>query len=425
MSYTDDAVRAKLSALNETQESIVSVAQWVLFHWRYADRTAQLWFQRLRDSGAPKRLNLVYLANEVVQQSKTRRKDDFHSAFSPIIAEALKVAYKATSPEVQSKLRRVVEVWRARHIFDLPIQETIESQIDELDKERSSNRKPMLGGPLFSNNAAPAPPELEHITIRQVALSKASLSVSSSLSSANTEYEKILGSGQVSASLPVRAAQLSGLLRSLASAENLVNESLKARNTLVEGLQELLEQNRTKAEQERDQIDDVRKRKEKVEQDKNGVEDAIMQGLSSVNVQGTVQEEDIEGPSLLEEDGDHSQWQEPSRPDVEPLTPPPQESTTPPFDPLEPQLPSVVQSASPEPLISQKADSADAFLNSRPLTADPRRAKTRLHYDSSTAKNGIAPNIKRRKTSHDEEFGGFGNANALEGLDDEVVGMLG
>lgn len=53
MAYTDDAVLAKLSALNETQESIVSylqafgtnldpnlsqvtVAQWVMFH-RYAN----------------------------------------------------------------------------------------------------------------------------------------------------------------------------------------------------------------------------------------------------------------------------------------------------------------------------------------------------------------------------------------------------
>ena len=32
MAFTDDAVLAKLSALNETQESIVTVAQWVLFH---------------------------------------------------------------------------------------------------------------------------------------------------------------------------------------------------------------------------------------------------------------------------------------------------------------------------------------------------------------------------------------------------------
>jgi hypothetical protein len=30
---------------------------------RHADRIVQLWFQRLKDVGAPKRLNLIYLAN--------------------------------------------------------------------------------------------------------------------------------------------------------------------------------------------------------------------------------------------------------------------------------------------------------------------------------------------------------------------------
>ncbi len=92
MSYTDDAVKTKLSALNETQESIVTVAQWIMFHRyadngashrgspvlfastgahcpfsrRYADRTAQLWLQRLKDAGLGKRLNLIYLANGMV-----------------------------------------------------------------------------------------------------------------------------------------------------------------------------------------------------------------------------------------------------------------------------------------------------------------------------------------------------------------------
>ena len=84
MAYTDDAVKAKLSALNETQESIVTVAQWVMFHRRYADRTATSWLQRVKDSGSNKRLNLVYLANEVAQQSKARKKDDFIVAFSPV-----------------------------------------------------------------------------------------------------------------------------------------------------------------------------------------------------------------------------------------------------------------------------------------------------------------------------------------------------
>ena len=32
MAFTDDGVKAKLSALNETQDSIVTVSQWIMFH---------------------------------------------------------------------------------------------------------------------------------------------------------------------------------------------------------------------------------------------------------------------------------------------------------------------------------------------------------------------------------------------------------
>ena len=32
MAYSEDSVRAKLSSLNDTQESIVTVAQWIMFH---------------------------------------------------------------------------------------------------------------------------------------------------------------------------------------------------------------------------------------------------------------------------------------------------------------------------------------------------------------------------------------------------------
>jgi len=97
---------------------------------RHADRTGSLWLQRLKDSGSNKRLNLIYLANEVAQQSKARKKDDFLIAFSPIIAEATATAFKSAGPDIQTKLRRVVEVWRQRLIFEPSIQDAIEARID-------------------------------------------------------------------------------------------------------------------------------------------------------------------------------------------------------------------------------------------------------------------------------------------------------
>jgi regulator of Ty1 transposition protein 103 len=40
MSYTDDAVNAKLSALHDDQVNIVTVSQWVMFHRYTHSRSA-------------------------------------------------------------------------------------------------------------------------------------------------------------------------------------------------------------------------------------------------------------------------------------------------------------------------------------------------------------------------------------------------
>jgi len=130
MSFSDETVKAKLSALNETQDSIVTVAQWVMFYRRHADRMAQLWLEKMRESNSSKKLNLIYLANEIMQQAKSRKKEDFLLAFMPVMAEATSLAYKGATQEVQLKVRRVVEVWRQRQILDEGIQKATEARID-------------------------------------------------------------------------------------------------------------------------------------------------------------------------------------------------------------------------------------------------------------------------------------------------------
>jgi len=136
MAFSDDAVKAKLSALNETQDSIVTVAQWVMFYRRHADRAIQIWFDRLKESNTSKKLILIYLANEIMQQAKVRLKDDFLNAFMPFISEATALAYKGAPQEVQIKIRRVVEVWRQRGILEPSTQDATETRIDGLSMMR-------------------------------------------------------------------------------------------------------------------------------------------------------------------------------------------------------------------------------------------------------------------------------------------------
>ncbi|KAI9931257.1 hypothetical protein ASPWEDRAFT_56077 [Aspergillus wentii DTO 134E9] len=403
MAYTDDAVKAKLSALNETQEGIVTVAQWVMFHRRHAERTGQLWLQKLRDSPAPKRLNLIYLANEVAQQSKARRKEDFLIAFSPIIAEATATAYKGASNDIQQKIRRVVEVWRQRAIFENPIQDAVEARIEEIDKSRSTGKKPPLGGSLFSNSSSSTPSELQPLVPLQVALSKAAMTSGASSTAANAEYDKMHDPNTPQPTPPVHAARLSQLLKALANAESSVSEVVKSRLALIDGLEKLLETNRSALSKEQSLTAQLSERKTGVESKKREVEDGIMRGLTVENL-----------PTA--HIGEFGAQAEPvARPEVEALTPPPVEAITPVGSPKhepqsvsEPQatagfaLPGIGQPNVPLPGTDLSAFSAT--LNE-------------LQHGSP---NGL--NAKKRKVDHGEEdYTKFAGGD----LDADVAELLG
>ncbi|KAE8350301.1 RNA polymerase II-binding domain-containing protein [Aspergillus coremiiformis] len=378
MAYTDDAVKAKLSALNETQEGIVTVAQWVMFHRRHAERTAQLWLQKLRDSPAPKRLNLIYLANEVAQQSRARRKEDFLIAFSPIIAEATATAYKGASNDIQQKLRRVVEVWRQRSIFEIPIQDAVEARVDEIDKSRSTGKKPPLGGSLFSSSSGSTPSELQPLVPLQVALSKTTVASGASATTANAEYDKMHDPNTPLPTPPVHAARLSQLLKALANAESSVSEVIKSRLALIDGLEKLLETNRSALSKEQTLTAQLSERRSETEAKKREVEDGIMRGLSAENSPAAnLGDTGVEGEPVL-------------RPEVEALTPPPVEALTPVGSP------------------KQEPQETDFVAQNHSHVLPTGFTLPGFGYPTEAAQNGLQddPNglhAKRRKVIHEEE----------------------
>jgi hypothetical protein len=62
------------------------------------------------------RLNLIYLANDVVQGSRVQGRD-FIEAFHKALPEAFKHMVKHSDDRVRQKLKKVVLVWRDRHVW--------------------------------------------------------------------------------------------------------------------------------------------------------------------------------------------------------------------------------------------------------------------------------------------------------------------
>ncbi|OBA20999.1 DUF618-domain-containing protein, partial [Metschnikowia bicuspidata var. bicuspidata NRRL YB-4993] len=124
MSFSPEIFRNKLDALQETQDSIVSLSQWVLFHHRHASHLCELWadYALQTSAGAPlkKKLSLLYLCNDVVQQARHKRKPEFIAGFAARLPAVLHALYGAVDEPVKPKVERLISVWNERSVFTKP-----------------------------------------------------------------------------------------------------------------------------------------------------------------------------------------------------------------------------------------------------------------------------------------------------------------
>ncbi|ODQ77468.1 hypothetical protein BABINDRAFT_163479 [Babjeviella inositovora NRRL Y-12698] len=134
MSYSSEILTNKLKHLNETQQSIVSISQWIVFHQRHAAKTAEVWAKYTQGavSNAPKQvLPLIYLANDIVQQARSKRKTEFLTQFAEHLPRVLHLVWLLGSVDtnLRKRIERVVGVWESRRIFDINAQKAIERAI--------------------------------------------------------------------------------------------------------------------------------------------------------------------------------------------------------------------------------------------------------------------------------------------------------
>lgn len=292
----------------------------------------------------------------------------------------------------------------------------------ELDKSRASGKKPLFGGSYSAGSSEAVPPEIQPLVPLQSTLSKLAPSKASSLAAANAEFDKLNDPSTQAPTPPVYAARLSGLLKSLATAEGAVAESIKARQALVETLEKLLDKNRKTLDTEQAEKSELVSRKAIIEAQKREVEDGIMRGLAEESASGNPESNSNPG------DGDSSHRpSEPERPAIEGLSPPSIEALTPTSTPPpsmssavpEPTQPAHIEAptlpAIPAPTAVSGVDLFSSLTIPRPL--QPASL-------SGIAVNGSATKKRRLNNDPMDEFAVLGSGDALEGLDADVAEFL-
>lgn len=253
----------------------------------------------------------------------------------------------------------------------------------ELDKARGAPRAAFGGSP-FGGSSAPA--EFSPLISAHQKVSKLNGPLQTTMSSANQEYEKQMDPDVAVPSAPVYAARLNGLLKTLANAESAVADCVRARESLVSGLEKLLDTNRAALKSDNAAAAELLKRKVEIEDKKQQVELAIMQALGPTDSNGSPAERDAGSPHP-----------EPDRPEMEALTPPAIASESP-GQSFTPPGPNDIGSTTPP--------------------ANTEQAEPAPYQSLAISTNG---SNKRRRVDDSGEFPGLAGE---DGIDPEVAEML-
>uniref|UniRef100_A0A8C7XCN7 Regulation of nuclear pre-mRNA domain containing 1A n=1 Tax=Oryzias sinensis TaxID=183150 RepID=A0A8C7XCN7_9TELE len=111
------ALEKKLSELSNSQQSVQTLSLWLIHHRKHSKTVVNVWFNELKKAQVSRKLTFLYLANDVIQNSK-KKGPEFTLDFAPVIVDAFKHVYREGDDVCRKQLGRVLSIWQERAVYE-------------------------------------------------------------------------------------------------------------------------------------------------------------------------------------------------------------------------------------------------------------------------------------------------------------------
>lgn len=161
--FTESALTNKLLALNSSQQSIQTLSLWLIHHRKHSQVVVKTWFRQLQKGiskehierkhkvifliiSAPenKKLTFLYLANDVIQNSK-KKGPEYGREFFNVLKSVFKYIGEEchTDEKLFKSLKRILLIWEERGVYD---KATISDYRSRLNREKEAEEEGVSGG---------------------------------------------------------------------------------------------------------------------------------------------------------------------------------------------------------------------------------------------------------------------------------------
>ncbi|KAK6467142.1 regulation of nuclear pre-mRNA domain-containing protein 2-like isoform X1 [Huso huso] len=110
----ESSVDRKFQAVSNTMESIQGLSSWCIENKKHSAVVVRHWIRSLKRADSAQRLNLFYVANDVIQNCKRKNAMVYRSAFAEVLPGAALLVKDAA---VRKAVERIFTIWEERNVY--------------------------------------------------------------------------------------------------------------------------------------------------------------------------------------------------------------------------------------------------------------------------------------------------------------------
>lgn len=140
MSFSETSLLKKLNDLNNTQQCVQTLSLWLIHHRKHAKTIVSVWLRELlNEKKQDRKLTFIYLANDILQNSRKKGTEYMNEFTLNILLEAIQnTAIKADS-KMRFTLERILNIWKDRKLFNDKLVEQLRNALHNPDKINIDN----------------------------------------------------------------------------------------------------------------------------------------------------------------------------------------------------------------------------------------------------------------------------------------------
>ncbi|XP_069508496.1 regulation of nuclear pre-mRNA domain-containing protein 1B isoform X6 [Ambystoma mexicanum] len=129
-SFSESALEKKLLELSNSQQSVQTLSLWLIHHRKHAGPIVTVWHRELRKAKSSRKLTFLYLANDVIQNSK-RKGPEFTREFEMVLVDAVSHVSREADEGFKKPLERLLTIWQERSVYTSEFIQQLRSTIED------------------------------------------------------------------------------------------------------------------------------------------------------------------------------------------------------------------------------------------------------------------------------------------------------